>query len=234
MKQLPKYYAIRRDENDPLWAVYRSWVGKESGTYQGWIDWPYVGFDGNRQNNGFNAKIHHQGFFNPVTIITLADWAEVTGNLPEESDAPNFSTNFTEVMTGKSGGEPTPETVQFDPSKPFETYWNGVWNEPEYFQYIGVNSIGKYVIERLENNVVMCFDKTKVRNIQPFNASMLEVGEYMETESGVATERNLIKCISDSPWTYIDIRHGGGLFYCDIASELVGRRVKVEHKIVEG
>lgn len=117
----------------------------------------------------------------------------------------------------------------FDPGKPFEVFWNGKWQEPYLFSYIGQDSLGKHVIERLENNVVMCFTDDKVRNTPEFNASMLNVGEWMEREPNESGTRSLLLRIS---FGLIDVNNPDGLFHEDALQYVKGRRVDVEIKIV--
>lgn len=64
-----------------------------------------------------------------------------------------------------------------------------------------------------------------------FNASMLEIGEWMETDMGADGQRNLICRLPDR---FVDIRnpHGTG-FYSDVAEQIKGRKVSVKLEILE-
>jgi hypothetical protein len=122
---------------------------------------------------------------------------------------------------------------EFDPSKEFEVSDDGVnWQKSfagnEIIKYHGTNVNGKPIVENCIG-AVLYFEY--IRNIEPFHAGMLEVGEYMESEPGPDGIRNLIKKISEG--VYLDIRNGSSSFYYDIACQIKGRKVIVEHVIKE-
>lgn len=89
MKQLPKYFCIKRDADNPLWEKYIQWLkdtycpkahvcfkGDGSGLYYGWA--------GSEHYHKMYGKI--KDFPNPVEEITLEQWDEAVNGfvLPEK------------------------------------------------------------------------------------------------------------------------------------------------------
>jgi hypothetical protein len=294
MKQLPKYYAVKADPNNPLWFKFGEWTKQYdcSPAFDFQI-WEYIGYSGTTPCGLLGAD-DITFFPEDTVIISLSDWAEATGHKPQDVKETEFSpgeyclfpneeipaildllrdnghrvwkyekcyepsdnaiifcgskdlhgvtvedycfgSNKKELTRDEfmykatRGKQPTPETVQFDPEKPFKTYWNGTWHDPEFFNYIGMDSKGKYVIERLVSNTIMRFDDTKVRSIPPFTASMLKVGEYMVITDTGSYEGYIITKASN-----------GHLFVLDTheiitagASWIEGRRVIIEHIVCD-
>lgn len=124
--------------------------------------------------------------------------------------------------------EPIHTEPVFDPSKPWEfraecSKWaNG-------FHYIGIDHDGRHVVRDMERTLYFIFSDN-IRNTPGFNASMLEVGEYMETIE-FAGERQLIKRISQNNW--IEYLNGHDSFGRLLAEELKGCKVDVEIKVRE-
>jgi hypothetical protein len=128
--------------------------------------------------------------------------------------------------------QPTPETVQFDPLKEWEVgnVVNEWYQHYSDWHYVGVGDNRTHIIQQKGTHKFLVFNN--IRNIEniEFNASMLEVGEYIETVSDINQARNLIKKIGRE--LYIDLYHNN-TFHDDIAVNLKGRRVIVEHKVTE-
>jgi hypothetical protein len=80
MKTLPKYFAIKRDESNPLWNKYIEWLNSLTSQPDYWKGDAngYYGIDGNSiavsNGTGYHTKLEH--FVNPVEIITLEYWYE--------------------------------------------------------------------------------------------------------------------------------------------------------------
>lgn len=152
-----------------------------------------------------------------ATLITIDDWCRMTGNVKSEL----------EINTCEQ--EPV-----FDPSKPFEVSNDGKnWSECIFNQvtYVGVNRSNQHVVEVDKGKDIWVYeDYAHIRNIEPFNAGMLEVGEYMETEAGSDGKRNLLRRISHNEW--IDLWNDPGQFYLaeEESGRIKGRRVNVEIK----
>ena len=71
MKTLPKYFVIKKDENNPLWEKYLDWMNDKYGT--NWSgNWLYYGFDGNQEvdYNGTNAWDEIKLFQNNLHIFS--------------------------------------------------------------------------------------------------------------------------------------------------------------------
>lgn len=76
MITLPKYFIIKRDENNPLWDKYIYWLNE---TYrQEWTGsrYNYYGYDGNDKYNGLNCWEDIEQFQNFPALITLEEWNE--------------------------------------------------------------------------------------------------------------------------------------------------------------
>jgi hypothetical protein len=81
MKQLPTYFCIKADLNNPLWKKYIDWLNKKYNILpDGWKGsiWTFYGYDGNEKSttNGTDAFFELKGFQNSPTIITLEYWNE--------------------------------------------------------------------------------------------------------------------------------------------------------------
>lgn len=159
---LPQYFAIKRDENNPLWEEYIEWVISES-CDPFWGTFEYVGFDGSELDNGFNAAHEPKCFYNPVTLIPLWQWKQAIDKTEDMKE--------TELQS-----VPAPD---FDPNLPFEVSQDGEhWHTVPH--YIGLTSKGKYLVEINDHRAFGTWNH--IRNIEPFTAAMLEVGEWMEVE----------------------------------------------------
>jgi hypothetical protein len=81
MKELPKYFVIKRDAKNPLWGKYIDWLSKTySQRWKGDLDYFY-GFDGNYSYGGTNTCVCVKNFENSPTIITLEEWNETVNGL---------------------------------------------------------------------------------------------------------------------------------------------------------
>ena len=127
------------------------------------------------------------------------------------------------------GIEPTAEPV-FDPSKPFEVSNGHGWGQATisgktgaFTHYVGKSKGGLHVIQTPAGFV----EYLDIRNTEEFNASMLEVGEWMEVTEVGPYENWVIQ------------KKNNGYWYCpEYAKSIVietikGRRVNVEIKVVE-
>lgn len=95
MKELPKYFVIKRDESNPLWKEFYSWFKKQVTSGIEPSDcFEYYGFDGagaktfhqDESWNGYNIENNIQNFSNSPTLITLEEWDECVNGfvLPEK------------------------------------------------------------------------------------------------------------------------------------------------------
>jgi len=76
MTELPKYYAVKMDYNNPLAIKAMKWFEEKAGEFT-FSNWGYYGYDGSLKNNGYNAAINIQSFVNPVTVLTLEQWNNI-------------------------------------------------------------------------------------------------------------------------------------------------------------
>jgi hypothetical protein len=136
---------------------------------------------------------------------------------------------FLYKATRGNGVDPTIKEsliVQFDPAKPFEVLTVGEeWHKrPDAF-YVGKDQNGNHVLQAGGGYYSYSF----VRNTPSFNASMLNVGEYMETETGPDGKRNLLRRMSHELYTDLYDDNGGNIVLYPIdASKIKGRRVDVD------
>jgi len=86
MKELPKYFVIKRDENNPLWEEYIDWLNETYGCDLVGDFSIYYGFDGNITHNGVYDGQTINDFQNSPTLITLEEWNECVNGfvLPEK------------------------------------------------------------------------------------------------------------------------------------------------------
>jgi hypothetical protein len=204
MKQLPKYYAIRRDEKDPLWGVFEQWMAVQKGS-PFIAEWEYLGMFGADLKPTPNGSDELYYEVNPK-IISLNDWAEATGNLPKSPTHCKQPESCGKSLSGKCvcpkpqemkmedaligaanagvfGGKPTtPETVQFDPSKNHRVSFDTgrTWNSTEW-HFVGFDLFGDKVVQHIEARNFQI--ATNVEELPEFTADMLEAGEYMVVES---------------------------------------------------
>jgi len=80
MKNLPKYFVIKRDESDPLWQKYIDWLN-DTYTMLNVYKWngdryKYYGYDGNKEiyYNGTNCYDNICDFENNPVLLTLEEW----------------------------------------------------------------------------------------------------------------------------------------------------------------
>lgn len=77
MQQLPKYFVIKWDGDNPLWQLYIDWLNKEyekdgdGGVVDGTNTEAYYGYDGIR-----NGHTEYYLFRHSPYIITLEQWNE--------------------------------------------------------------------------------------------------------------------------------------------------------------
>jgi hypothetical protein len=79
LNELPKYFAIKRDANNPLWNKYITWLNE---TYENNLSgdaFSYYGYDGFSANWFYNIN----NFKNPVTELTLEQWDSVVNKKNE-------------------------------------------------------------------------------------------------------------------------------------------------------
>lgn len=139
------------------------------------------------------------------------------GNNPPEHEF-SLDEGFTNPTTQENGG------VQFDPSREFEVSDDGINFHQDNFDFVGFHGT-KPVVFHCDDFAYMSYKF--IRNIQPFTASMLEVGEYMETNDG-----NVYLRLQHVDYMFTDI-NTGKLLYSDFAHETKGRRVNVEHRVMK-
>lgn len=96
MKTLPKYYVIKRDENDPRWIRYVDWIKQKGGMTFG-EHFNFWWFDGyNESQNWYECWDIFGRFANNPTLITLDDWEEATqGKQKPKPKRHTYSTTYT-------------------------------------------------------------------------------------------------------------------------------------------
>lgn len=95
MRKLPKYFAIKRKEEDPRWKTYIKWLNT---TYSvdlegSSIDFPYYGFGG----SGCSLDMHEASpyeFGNTVTVLTLDEFFECTESNNSQDANSTFPTKW--------------------------------------------------------------------------------------------------------------------------------------------
>lgn len=85
-KELPKYFVVKKDFNNPLWRKYIDWLNK---TYKGknsGIGYDYYGYDNDYSSsrNGVNYHNVITSFKNNPTLLTLEQWNYIV-NLKDEN-----------------------------------------------------------------------------------------------------------------------------------------------------
>jgi|688.fasta_scaffold00478_141 hypothetical protein len=85
--ELPKYFVIQQNEENPLWKKYIEWLSDEYDSLWRGCDYLYYyGYDGNTKWGGTNSDYDIMRFNNNPTIITLEHWNECVNGyvLPEK------------------------------------------------------------------------------------------------------------------------------------------------------
>ena len=88
MKKLPKYFLIKRDENNPLWAKYIDWLNSKSptGSVIGDVS-NYYGLDSGSTIRSLNSLID----IGHTTLITLEEWDECVNGVKKEEPQGYFT-----------------------------------------------------------------------------------------------------------------------------------------------
>lgn len=75
--ELPKYYVIKRDLDNPLWKKYISWINELNDNQNFlWSVRAYYWFDWSYWANWFSCENNIEDFLNNPTLITLEEWNE--------------------------------------------------------------------------------------------------------------------------------------------------------------
>lgn len=86
-KELPKYFVIKSDLDNPLWQKYINWLNeKYNSTFEGNWEGMYYGYDGNKHStHGTDWYRDIECFKNKPIILTLEEWDEIVNGfkLPE-------------------------------------------------------------------------------------------------------------------------------------------------------
>lgn len=77
IKELPKYFIIKRDDKNPLWEKYILWLNKTYKINYGGTVNNFYGYDGNHDNNGTNCWYHKVSFRNNPVELTLEEWDSI-------------------------------------------------------------------------------------------------------------------------------------------------------------
>ena len=83
LNELPKYFAIKRDANNPLWNKYIKWLNKKYNRNLSGDAQVYYGFGG---ENKYDSNFYSSSFSyfpNPVTEITLEQWDNIVNKKNE-------------------------------------------------------------------------------------------------------------------------------------------------------
>jgi len=84
-KELPKYFVIKQDNNNPLWDKYIQWLNTTYKTrYDGMIN-NFYGFDGNFRFNGTDCWDEICSFKNNPTLLTLEEWDSIVNNSKQDN-----------------------------------------------------------------------------------------------------------------------------------------------------
>lgn len=76
MKTLPKYWAVRKDTNNPIWKTFITWFIEKSGFNE--YHWSsYYWYDCSDGYNWYDYLSKIEDFDNPVTLITLKEWDSI-------------------------------------------------------------------------------------------------------------------------------------------------------------
>jgi hypothetical protein len=84
MKELPKYFVIKREENKPLWKDYIDWLNKKYNQNNRGGSFEFYGIDGSKVYQGLNHHDDIEDFQNSPALITLEEWNECV-NLKENN-----------------------------------------------------------------------------------------------------------------------------------------------------
>lgn len=202
---LPQYFAIKRDENSPLWEEYIEWLNSFSDNPHFWGGQSnnYYGFDGNKYL-GCGGTDHWEDpkyFINPVTIITLEEWKQAIDKTEDMKETErgrgdrkeamasaydNIRQNMEHSNSTRGKGVSTSAKnaqVEFDPEKPYEISFNFPDDEQVEWEtgyhFIGFKKNGNIIVEREDGRLRAV---AQIRNI--FHAGMLKRGEFMIDEQG--------------------------------------------------
>lgn len=81
LKELPKYFVIKKDESNPLWQKYINWINSKIQPYNcRGIMYTYYGVEGEESISsvkGFNCSDSINDFQNNPTLITLEQWDSI-------------------------------------------------------------------------------------------------------------------------------------------------------------
>lgn len=116
MKELPKYFVIKSDLNNPLWSKYIEWLNN---TYNNaWFGetFEYYGCDGNIKYNGVNGFDKLAYFENNPTLITLEQWDSIinkTNNMNKEIIGYKLLKDLPDVAKGTIGSISIDNCIDF-------------------------------------------------------------------------------------------------------------------------
>lgn len=80
VKELPKYWVVKRDESNPLWEEFKEWFINRGGSNPD--DWDFSGYDANEINrSGLENASKVELFRNSPELITLEYWNECINEL---------------------------------------------------------------------------------------------------------------------------------------------------------
>lgn len=91
MKELPKYFVIKRDADNPLWKKYIYWLNKMYNQLWSGGVLAYYGFDGSLYNWGTNCYEDLSSFKNNPTLITLEECDECVNGVKKEEPQGYFT-----------------------------------------------------------------------------------------------------------------------------------------------
>jgi hypothetical protein len=80
MKQLPLYFAVKKDEADSAWPAYLEWWNNQYGEYAHGLPTHYVYYGRSTTGdytNGYMASVEINSFPSSVKIITLEEWKNI-------------------------------------------------------------------------------------------------------------------------------------------------------------
>ena len=145
-KELPKYFVIKQDSENPLWTKYIKWLNER---YNVNFDWTcgYYWYDWSKDYNWANHHWNISSFQNNPTEITLEEWNEIVNNLSweETNNDKEIFTPWEQVGVSSVSIEKALEDLKTD------TY--------EYY-YIWITKEWVYVVEdnnwKLENWPYIC------------------------------------------------------------------------------
>ena len=91
MKELPKYFVIKRDADNPLWKKYIDWLYNEYKQRWAGNNWHYYGYDGSSVYRGTDCFNELSEFQNNPTLITLEEWNECVNGVKQEEPQGYFT-----------------------------------------------------------------------------------------------------------------------------------------------